>query len=699
MPLKSFEIENQKAIRYAECHNVPPLMIIAGPNGVGKSTLLYSIKINQGNIDMTGTSLYIPPHRALRRQKIMLRSLWGNRRSYSEGLATNKLSAVEGVNILDGSRVPESTDESMSFMKYTLTQIETRRQTAITNSIDNNELAYPSGSVPNVYRPLKDLTKNLLPHLEFSRIDVSSRDNVRCLWKRATGLDLSYGGTTEIDIDELSSGEKAIIGLFLPFIEQQIETIIQEIEGETNQNAESLDQVVLIDEPELHLHPALQAGMLNYLRQIVQQEGIQFIIVTQSPTILDAATEDELYVLTPEPDWPERTNQLVHLTDRAERLELMRILCGETYPVTACKPIVCIEGELPEDKPSKPVDKRIYEIICQDLNSILVPMGSKSVVINAAKKLRAILPSNIPGLNIFALRDRDFFEDGQQDEDWVFKLPVCMIENLLLKPSAISNLIEPYKEKSQVKDVRAVESTLKQIAKGLREDEIRLRVKKQLKPINESISGETVDKIKEKRDKILESIQNHLPADKELIKIVEDARNEVDNILSRKEELDLFRGKEILKKFYDQHMKPLGFSYHTFCIELAKEVSKESEHNSLLKMLFSHIQSFVPKDLFIQLESLERLINDSSSIQTEKRTEIIAKIDPLLSECKEAVNERLKQEPIRINRRSLRDKIMQMARFVEQNSGLDIEGEKEIKEVLTEIRLLSQKVRTQEKVA
>ena len=48
MAAKSFRIENNKAIRLAECVAVPPLMVICGANGTGKSTLLWELKQRHG---------------------------------------------------------------------------------------------------------------------------------------------------------------------------------------------------------------------------------------------------------------------------------------------------------------------------------------------------------------------------------------------------------------------------------------------------------------------------------------------------------------------------------------------------------------------------------------------------------------------------------------------------------------------------
>jgi hypothetical protein len=44
MPIESFNIPNVRVLGKASCDKVPKLMIIAGPNGVGKSTLLNELR-------------------------------------------------------------------------------------------------------------------------------------------------------------------------------------------------------------------------------------------------------------------------------------------------------------------------------------------------------------------------------------------------------------------------------------------------------------------------------------------------------------------------------------------------------------------------------------------------------------------------------------------------------------------------------
>ncbi len=91
---------------------------------------------------------------------------------YSSILEADSIPNIEGMPILsDRSRRADSADESLGFIKYTLAQIEIRRLTAIVSEIDKNDLKYPEGHAPDVYKPLKDLLDLLLPHLKFVGID------------------------------------------------------------------------------------------------------------------------------------------------------------------------------------------------------------------------------------------------------------------------------------------------------------------------------------------------------------------------------------------------------------------------------------------------------------------------------------------------------------------------------------------------
>jgi len=587
LPLKSFRIENKKTLGLAECSSVPSVMIIAGINGSGKSTLLYSIKTKDCTLDHTGKFLYIPPHRGWSRQSIQARFLWEQRQSYEDATSLDSLRGSDGVRITSAKRTADSSDESTKFIKFSLCQMEIHRQTAIAKRFDNKKKGEEL-DFPDIYQPLKELTKTLLPHLEFVGVNLEKMNDVRCIWKRAEGIDINVGTPIEIDIDDLSSGEKEIFTLFMPFIEQQIERKLLELQNKSSEVSPS-DITVLIDEPELHLHPILEARVLDYIRKIVSKDSIQFVITTHSPTILNSANFDELYLLSPKKE--PVTNQLKKLTNDEQRLEALRILCGDTYPLTASRNLLCIEGELPEDEPTKPPDKKLYEILCPEIsNNVVIPLGGKQTVIESARRLRANIQKDIPEIKVFALVDRD--QDSEINEEWLFRLPVCMIENLLIHPEAINIFLEPYREKTQLKNEQNVKDEIKKITEILKTDEIRIRIKRKLGRINESIDGITLEEIKKNHAEILESIKNSIPNDSILNSIIEEATSEVNEVMKVNKELSFFRGKEILRKFYDLFIKnPVGISYFAFCMELAKQVVTDDKNLEDFRKVVEDINS------------------------------------------------------------------------------------------------------------
>lgn len=84
---------------------------------------------------------------------------------------------------------------------------------------------------------------------------------------------------TEFDISGLSSGEKQVVYRA----------------GYLLKNLKNLNEgIVLIDEPELSLHPKWQIKYLDFLRSIFQDVDIQFIIATHSPFILKDALKDDI---------------------------------------------------------------------------------------------------------------------------------------------------------------------------------------------------------------------------------------------------------------------------------------------------------------------------------------------------------------------------------------------------------------------
>lgn len=78
-----------------------------------------------------------------------------------------------------------------------------------------------------------------------------------------------------IQISDLSSGEKGIIHFIFSIYGYELK-----------------DGVIIIDEPELHLHPQIQQKYLNIIFDVIKQMNLQFIIATHSPIFVNERTID-----------------------------------------------------------------------------------------------------------------------------------------------------------------------------------------------------------------------------------------------------------------------------------------------------------------------------------------------------------------------------------------------------------------------
>lgn len=555
MRLPSFDIRNQRGIRHAQCDAVPPLMIIAGPNGAGKSTLLNAIRSSAGYHDI----MYVGPHRAMRRQRVMQRHLLVPTISFEKLLEGQKVPGFEGIRILDGARDPWGYDDTANYLKHALCQIEVERHQAIAARVDRDgEIV--RGALANSWKPLRELCHNLLPHMSFVRIDATNRDQVRVLWR-------VHGSEELVDLDDLSSGEKSIIQMFYPLIEKEIKALVTEI-GAGPQAVERPDLCVLIDEPELHLHPNLQLKVLDYLRVLATGTRTQVIVATHSPTIVEYASFEELFLLRSFDLVGPEQNQLIQVATNEERLLFLREVFGSTANLTALQPVVVVEG-VTEQVASKVLpDRKLYRALHPGFDRVtLIAGGGKAECRALLVALNEALPYFSSQLRAVALLDRD--TNVGPGIAGIELLPVSMIENFLLDPDSIWEAIQSVVEKTDFTTVDDVASAMDGVIDELTEPEIGRRTALGLGGSHFFPPSTTSTEIARSAEQYVGAIRSQYSP--EAIESSEtEARHKVAELRDTNRRREEFDGKHILRSFYQRYLHRTGLSKVVFTFESAR---------------------------------------------------------------------------------------------------------------------------------
>jgi predicted ATPase len=111
---------------------------------------------------------------------------------------------------------------------------------------------------------------NIMLHL----VSFDAPNIIRDLWFS------SPDGTTEVPLSEFSSGELTMLYRFLPLV----------LEIEPN-------SIILIDEPETHLHPKWAQGFIEYLNDLFGGFEAHIILATHSPIIISDVPTESLVIL------------------------------------------------------------------------------------------------------------------------------------------------------------------------------------------------------------------------------------------------------------------------------------------------------------------------------------------------------------------------------------------------------------------
>lgn len=406
MRIDSIEVRNRPPVRYFSIDNLSDLVVLAGPNGVGKTRLieqLLAVFGSTGNAPggvKLGISSTHPDERTewgkdrldtsqnadkqiltriLNRQQ--RRGKWRNSAIHFDSSRQFQQVAVPSL----GWTLPDPSEEfvSWNFLFGNLVnrfqdtvhaiyrKLSHHRASIATRAIELQKagVAQMDLDFPDPLKSFKDAFSSLLAPKTLADIDLASPQ-------------LRYVSDGQLlDIGTLSSGEKEVLSVVFDLLLHAPE-----------------DCIIFIDEPELHLHPELSFRLLKTLQTIGSRN--QLVLCTHSSDIISASIEHSVvFVRSPR----DESNQAILIKLNDQTVTALRELGQSLGVISLGRKIVLIEGK------ERGLDKDTIGTIVQGRfpGLVLVPSGSRQTILSFADVSENVLDKTLWGIEFLMLADRD----------------------------------------------------------------------------------------------------------------------------------------------------------------------------------------------------------------------------------------------------------------------------------------------------
>ena len=249
MKLRNLHIENYKMFKDFDISFVDendkalPIIVLAGVNGSGKTTLLEYIHKTDFSVN------------------------------FQKNQNQNNLEVEDKGKIFNSNEKLFKIESLYGEARKNLTPIKKILPKYIENMIFVDGIAH-FDSYKEVTEYINEILKDLDTQIEFD-----SRDGEGNLFFR------NKSGGGKFSIDELSTGEKTLMSKVLYLHFRKIK-----------------NKIILIDEPELSLHPSWQNKVLKIYENFAKKNDCQIIIATHSPHIIGSAKSEYIRLLVKEDD-------------------------------------------------------------------------------------------------------------------------------------------------------------------------------------------------------------------------------------------------------------------------------------------------------------------------------------------------------------------------------------------------------------
>ena len=412
MKIKSITIEKFKRFENLEIANLPKakLVVVAGPNGCGKSSLFDAMaawkRVKSGRGGRWDKEYY---ERSDNQQsdwreqvKIDFHDLTfapvDPRIKKSIDIRTAYRNDPEFANV----RVEKQGDllDEVRANKLIQTEAATTKnyQRLVSDAFEQVFSTAPEEQTFGAFREeilgqLRSALTNLFPDL---RIDTLGNPLVDPTFR------FTKGNQSGFDYKNLSGGEKAAFDLILDVV---VKKVVYD------------DTVFVIDEPEAHMNTRVQAQLLTELVRLIPDKS-QLWIATHSIGMMRRAKEmwqenpdDIIFLDFGEKDFDQKVAITPTIPDKDFWRRTLNIALDDLSELITPKQVVLCEGN-----PAGPVagknqehDARCYNIIFGDQypDSLFVSAGSSKEVVGDRLRFAAFIPKLASGIDIKRLIDRD----------------------------------------------------------------------------------------------------------------------------------------------------------------------------------------------------------------------------------------------------------------------------------------------------
>ncbi len=365
------------------------------------------------------------------------------------------------------------------------------------------------------------------------------------------------GGATH-DINDLSSGEKEVLFGYLRL-----------------RNSAPRYSVILLDEPELHLNPALVRGLPEfYLKRLALDLDNQIWLVTHSDAFLrEAVGHNGLrvfhmqYAVASE----DISNQLHEIHTEKETEAIIFELVGDLAAYRPGAKVVIFEGE--NSQFDLTMVSRLFPTFEKEVN--LVSGGSRSRVKTLHEVLEhSVTAGSIP-VKIYSVVDADSEVGYEPDAEYNhhYSWDVYHIENYLLETRFIKLALESLDiHHDDLCTEEMIEESLIQIANGLIDQLVSHKVRTDIggkltrqidlgsNPQSGDVAAELYESVKRSVERLRHLSDSDLSSD-EIRSRVEKERKVLVDSLCNGEWKKYFRGREILRKFCGKYVRGMSYEY------------------------------------------------------------------------------------------------------------------------------------------